>query len=66
MAERWSFWFNLVACLSLSVSAVEIIRTSGSRLVLALVLVSVTVLGVTLFRRRADSGIRFRNSRPDQ
>ena len=60
MAERWTFWLNLVACAALSVSAIEIVRTSGSRIVLALVLVSIAVLVVTLFRRRADSGVRVR------
>ncbi len=65
MAERWHFWFGAVACLALSVSAIENVRTSGSKFVLALALVAIVVMGVSLFRRRADSGIRFRSTPDD-
>ncbi|MGW1739776.1 hypothetical protein ACWCPQ_13310 [Nocardia sp. NPDC001965] len=64
--ERRYFWFGVLTCVALSVSAVEIVRTSGSRFVLGLVFVSIVVMGVSLFRRRAESGIRFGSSRHDR
>lgn len=63
MGERRSFWFGVLTCVALSVSAVEVVRTSGSAVVVVLVLVALVVLGGSLFRRRSDSGIRLRRGR---
>lgn len=57
MADQWQFWLSVVAFAALAVAAVEIVHGAGSQIVLVLVSVSIVVLGASLIRRRADSGI---------
>ncbi|MFC3966363.1 hypothetical protein [Nocardia jiangsuensis] len=64
MADRWYFWCGVLAFAALTVAAVELVRNSGSPFVLVLVLGSLVVLGASLIRRRADSGIGSRHPGP--
>ena len=66
VSERTAFWISVVGWLALLVSVVEIARTSGSVIVLIIVVVALVILGVNLFLRRSAAGIRTRNDRPEQ